>query len=112
MTSVGRARYLEWKESHPGVLISHVIIEEDGDELGTQLDGNVYFDGTRTPDSFTIFGDLYISCLSGKDLKLGKFTIRGGMRFIFNENQRVAFHGFEHLFRTSQRPLRPGVTVD
>jgi hypothetical protein len=111
MTSAGRARYLRWKESHPGVIISHVIIEEDGDELGTQLDGNVYFDGTRTPDAFTIFGDIYISCLSGNDLKLGKFTIRGVMRFIIDRNRRVEFTGFEHLFRTNQRPLHPNVTV-
>lgn len=110
MASAGKIRYLEWKRRHPEITISHIIIEDDGDKFDTQLDGNVYFEGTYTPDEFTIFGDLYIS--ARRDLQLGKFTIRGEVTFIIDERQRVEFEGFENFFRTLQESLPSNVVVN
>ena len=110
MASAGKIRYLQWKGRHPEITISHIILEDDGDEFDTQLDGNVYFEGTHTPDEFTIFGNLYIS--ARRDLQLGRFTIRGEMTFIIDESQRVSFDGFENFFRTLQESLPSNVVVN
>jgi len=97
--STCRERFSDWRLDNADVKLDRIILEDENPSsaIETQIDGNVYFDGSNLPD-ITVFGDLYVNMR--RNMNVGKFNVKGTLHFILDQDVVTNFYGagFEEFF--------------